>query len=271
MSVELIIIDLDGTLLRSDLTVGERTIEAIDKAQKRGIAVSFATGRMVSASAKYIEMLNLKLPIIALNGALVKSVDGAKPMFHKPIPENIFAKILPELAESKASTTIVLGDNSFGWNIDENIRSKLSSWIVGIKDIEPEQSPAKPTIAMVAGDEKPVRETYEKIAELGIDGIQFFLFPSIRYYPMWYMEIRSAGVDKGVGVEALQESLGIAPENTLVIGDYINDLPMFYKAGFRAAVSNAHQDIIDIADYVSPLSCDQDGVGEIIEKLVLEK
>ncbi|MCD6595123.1 Cof-type HAD-IIB family hydrolase [bacterium] len=271
MSVELIIIDLDGTLLRSDSTVGKRTIDAIGKAKGQSVAVSFATGRMVSASKKYAKMLNINLPMVALNGTLVKGIDGAKPIFHRPIAESIFKKLLPELARSEATITIVLGDSSFGWNIDENIRSKLSSWIVGIQDIEPEQSPAEPTIAMVAGDEKPVRQTYEKIVKLGIDDIHFFLFPSIRYYPMWYMEIRSSGTDKGAGVEALQKYLGIAPENTLVIGDYVNDLPMFEKASVCATVSNAHQNIIDIADYVSPLSCDQDGVGEIIEKFVLEK
>ncbi|HDG67962.1 MAG TPA: Cof-type HAD-IIB family hydrolase, partial [candidate division Zixibacteria bacterium] len=41
------------------------------------------------------------------------------------------------------------------------------------------------------------------------------------------------------------------------------------EAGIRAAVANAHQDIIDMSDYVSPYSCDQDGVADIIEKVIL--
>ncbi len=270
MGVELIVIDLDGTLIRSDLSVGERTISAIANAQKKGIRTTFATGRMVSASAKYAELLSVELPLIALNGAIVQRHNDGAPIFHRKIPQNIFKKFLPIIEKSTGAVTIVFGDEAFGWNIDDLTRERLSSWIVDIEEISPNEVGSEPTIAMVAGDEKPVRATAEKIMALEIEDIQFFLFPSIRYYPMWYFEIRAAGVDKGLGVKALREKLGLARENVLVIGDYVNDLPMFAEAGISAAVGNAHQEVLDAADYVSPLSCDQDAVGEIIENIVLK-
>ena len=270
--MELVVIDIDGTLIRSDLTIGERTLDAIAEVKRRGIAITFATGRMISAARRYIEQVGVRLPIIALNGALVGKHRDGDAVLHTPIIEEHFAKMLPMLAQSEAATTIVQGDVAFGWNIDDFLRERLSSWIVNICEISPHDSPPQPTIAMVAGKEIPVKNTAEQLRTISIDKeIQLFLFPSIRYYPMWYLELRAAGVDKGTGLAALRNSLGIDKQDVLVIGDYLNDLPMFEEAGMRTAVSNAHADVVAAADYVSPLSCDRDGVGEILEKMVIAR
>jgi len=269
MDIELVVIDLDGTLVKSDLSVGERTIAAVERARKIGVEITFATGRMVSASKKYAEILSINLPMIALNGAIVQQHNNGSPIFHRKIEENIFLKILPIIKDSSGAVTIVFGDDAFGWNIDDFTKKRLSSWIVDIKEISPREISAEPTIVMVAGEEKSVRETAEKIFALEIANLEAFLFPSIRYYPMWYMEIRAGGVDKGLGVRALRENLGLKKEKILVIGDYLNDLPMFAESGISAAVSNAHEDVINAADYVSPLSCDQDAVADILENVVL--
>ena len=270
MAIELAVIDLDGTLIRSDLSVGERTLAALREAKNRGVKITIATGRMIAASFDYAEQIGVQVPMIALNGALVQSHNNGNPLAHCPILKKSFAQILPVIADTKAAATVVLGDESFGWNIDDFTRKRLAAWIVNIKDIAPEDSPCEPTIVMVAGYEEPVRETTERLKALDVADVQFFLFPSMRYYPMWYLEIRGAGIDKGSGVKMLREKLGIPKERILVIGDYLNDLPMFAEAGIKAVVANAHIDAIEAADYVSPLSNDRDGVGEIVEKFILE-
>ena len=269
MGIKLIVIDLDGTLLRSDLSVGERTLSAIRRAMEMGVKVTFATGRMVSASRRYAQLVGINAPMIALNGAIVKDCLNADVLYHRRIDDGSFRRILPVLAESRAASTVVCEDRAFGWNIDEDMRRKLSSWIVNIEEVSFDGVPQSPTIALIAGDENAVRRTADRIRGMKLKGVQVFLFPSIRYYPMWYFELRAFGVDKGTGLRALVDSLGLRRENVLVIGDYVNDLPMFQEAGVRAAVANSHEDVIKNADYVSPLSNDLDGVGEIIEEIVL--
>lgn len=270
MQIELIVIDLDGTLLHSDLSIGKRTLSAIRGAQNKGIKITFATGRMVSASAKYADIAEIAMPIVALNGAIVAGHRNGKIIFHKQIDCQYFEKILPIIAETKAVATVVFGDRAFGWNFYGDMRERLSSWIVAINDIKPHDSPKNPTIVLVAGDEKDVRQTAENILRAKINGIQLFLFPSIRYYPMWYFEIRAAGVNKGAGLQALRNALKIPKRNILAIGDYVNDLSMFAESGISATVANAHQEVLNAADYVSPLSNDLDGVGEIIEKFAIK-
>ena len=82
------------------------------------------------------------------------------------------------------------------------------------------------------------------------DDIEKNIYPSLRKFDgnrlrvqvtayVW-IDVYAAGLSKGVGVKALQESLGITPEETVVFGDYLNDIPMAEHAGASYAVSNAH-------------------------------
>jgi len=83
--------------------------------------------------------------------------------------------------------------------------------------------------------------------------------------------LRRIGVNKGTGLKALRKYLGIEKSETLAIGDFINDVPMFMEAGIRATVANAHENVLKIADYVSKYSCDNDAVADIIENLILRR
>ena len=269
--IKLVVIDLDGTLIGSDLSLGTRTIKSIEAVKKAGVNVTFATGRMVSATRIYAHELGIDLPIVGLNGALVKPLSNNECVFHAPLSSESFLKALDILATTNATTLIVDRDEAFGWNLTAKMQKILSSWICDIKEIDPTDSPTTPTIALVSGDEKPVKETAERIQKLNLPDVQVFLFPSIRYYPMWYFELRRIGVNKGTGLKALRKYLGIEKSETLAIGDFINDVPMFMEAGIRATVANAHENVLKIADYVSKYSCDNDAVADIIENLILRR
>jgi hydroxymethylpyrimidine pyrophosphatase-like HAD family hydrolase len=224
---------------------------------------------MIAASKSYAGELGIDLPLIAINGALVHCHSTDKRIFHYPIAQSDYDAMENILINTDASVSIVLGDKAFGWNLTDFIRARLSSWIVDIQEIPHDRAPKNPTMVMVSGDEEPVRATYNLLKTISFGSIQYFMFPSIRYYPMWYLEIRSTNADKGLALSALSSLLNIDKNNVLVIGDYLNDLPMFDFAGVKATISNAHHDVSSISDYVSPFSCDNDGVADIIEKLVL--
>ena len=72
---KMICIDIDGTLIQSDLTLAMETVEAVRKAKERGILVVLATGRMHRSAAIYAQKLGIADPIISSNGALVKDPD----------------------------------------------------------------------------------------------------------------------------------------------------------------------------------------------------
>ena len=74
MSIKLFATDLDGTLLNKNGEISPANKQAIKEMAKEGIIPTIATGRMYEASRRFAEQLELDVPIITYNGALIKSV-----------------------------------------------------------------------------------------------------------------------------------------------------------------------------------------------------
>ncbi len=91
----------------------------------------------------------------------------------------------------------------------------------------------------------------------------------VSYSSKRYLEFNPLGVNKGSGLVKMAEILNIPIEETLAIGDNINDLAMLQAAGTSACVANALDEIKAVCDYTSKASCWEGGVAEIIETLVL--
>jgi len=84
-----------------------------------------------------------------------------------------------------------------------------------------------------------------------------------------YMEFNARGVNKGVGLMALAERLGVAPHEVMAIGDSLNDRPMIEAAGLGVGVANVADDTRSACDYVCEADNDAGAVGEAIERFVL--
>ena len=76
MRYKLIILDLDHTLLREDLSLSEANISTIRRAQKAGVAVTLATGRRLPSALPFARQLGLTLPVITCQGAMLSTLDG---------------------------------------------------------------------------------------------------------------------------------------------------------------------------------------------------
>ena len=85
--------DLDGTLLNKNGEISPANKQAIKEMAKEGIIPTIATGRMYEASRRFAEQLELDVPIITYNGALIKSVSG-KVYFEGFLPPKIVSEIL---------------------------------------------------------------------------------------------------------------------------------------------------------------------------------
>ncbi|MDG7042371.1 MAG: HAD hydrolase family protein [Nitrososphaerota archaeon] len=66
----------------------------------------------------------------------------------------------------------------------------------------------------------------------------------------------------------MQEKLGIKKEETIGVGDFPNDLPLFKVSGLKVAMGNAVPDLKAIADYIAP-TYEEDGVAEVLRKFIL--
>ena len=91
---------------------------------------------------------------------------------------------------------------------------------------------------------------------------------SVSYSSNRYLELNAIGVDKGLGLRELAAHLGIAIEDTMAIGDNLNDYAMLKDAGVAVAVANAVAEIQAISDYVTKANCNEDAVAEAIQKFI---
>ena len=82
-----------------------------------------------------------------------------------------------------------------------------------------------------------------------------------------WVDIMDVNTDKRRGVLALQQQLGITPAQTMVFGDYLNDLQMLSAGQWSFAMANAYPDVVDQARFIAPANTDQ-GVLRVIEAML---
>ena len=100
MSIKLIALDLDGTLLNSDKLISARTLAAIKAAQNKGVKVTIATGRMFSSAEFFGQEIQANAPLICCNGGLVQEMGKAEPLMVRYLASEAVKKILSTCHEN---------------------------------------------------------------------------------------------------------------------------------------------------------------------------
>jgi len=264
----LIAIDVDGTLIDSRTRINPEVAASVKVAIEDGAMVALATGRMISAAKQYIDELGIDKPVVALNGSFVGwPGEEREPIYSEPISKESAQKLIELSWDAGVTLISVCCERAFARNITEITSPALASWIVNISPFEKFNSynGGMPSAILVAGGKDEVTSLHDMIKSLKLSDIDKYFFPSIRYFPMHYLEIRAKGTNKGRGLEMLAKHLGVTHDEILAIGDYLNDLPMAKVANIFAVPSNAHPEALAIADYISPLTNDEGAVAEILD------
>ena len=265
---KLIALDMDGTLLRKDKTISDRTKRAIKSAREKGVTVVLATGRPIEGVTRYLEELDMFTDndyVLSYNGGLVlktrsKEVISKIALTGKDLHElyklsrelntNIHAfsetkgLITPEITKY---TELEANINGININVDDYSEIENDHSIIKIMMID-----EKEAIDRVM--EQLPKEIYDK-------------YTVVRSAPH-FLEFLDKRVNKGVGVEMLADHMGITLEQVITMGDAGNDLHMIECAGMGIAMGNASEEIKKEANYITDTN-DEDGVAKAIEKFVL--
>lgn len=261
----MITIDLDGTLLRSDGSVSDRTVRTLQAARDKGVVVAIATGRMYQTARPYGERLGLgDSPLLLFAGGLIETLESKKILFQQVIPRE-WAQELADLALRR------------GWQlqtyIDDVLRAaRDDEWIRDYERITHSK-------ACICGDDfYHVQGDCNKLLSRGghddlvaRKALIEKTFPgrfNVLFSAPTFLEIMPQGVDKGEGIRRLGELYGIGTDEIMALGDSQNDLDMLKAAGFPVAMANATEEVKAAAAYVTA-SNDDDGVAAAVEKFVL--
>ncbi len=261
--VQMVAIDLDGTLLRTDNRIGPATVTAIKQAGERGIQIILASARPPRTTIKFYKQLGLKNLQINHNGALIFDPQNQNIFHHQALKYDLAAQVLHLIKKTAPNLKIgvevvdALYTNRPGDYPDSSRVNGIRS--PGSLDDIQNQSVTK---IFMTGKTTILSELQATLTGHLAGQIEF----AISHLRL--LQVVAAGVDKAPALARVAKHYGISQQGVAAIGDAPNDLGMMHWAGLAIAVNNAWQDVRKAANFVVP-SNDEDGVAQALAKYVL--
>ncbi|MBM7690610.1 Cof subfamily protein (haloacid dehalogenase superfamily) [Peribacillus deserti] len=283
--VKSIAIDMDGTLVNKKQSVSKENKEAIEKAISQGIEVIIATGRSFEEARYALDEVDIKTPIIGINGAVVIDTEG------KVVEANTMSY------ESVTQAAHILNKHDLYYEIysDQGTYTQdKDKSIALLVDIFLTSNPGADPLVVTEEARKRFEVSQIKI----VDSYQrLFEKPEIQYYKFLVfsvdfkklgeaaselkklgtlavtssgrdnLEINALDAQKGVALEKYLTKRGISMSDAMAIGDNYNDVSMFERVGRAVAMGNAPADIQRICHFVTDTN-NENGVAKAILKVL---
>ncbi len=258
--IRLIATDLDGTLLRSDGTVSERTRRAIAHAREAGIAVVLVTARSPRTLRPLAQQIGVTGLAICLNGAVVYDLSTEAIVAHTPLSSAVAQRLVSALRAT-------VPDVCFA--VERGVQAGHDPRYAALRPIvDDHPSLIADALTLCAEDVTKLlvhhpamplpdllRTTREIAGEAAV----------VTHSSILFVEVSAAGVTKATALERLCAHLGVDAAAVVACGDMPNDLPMLHWAGHSVAVANAHPDVLAAVAEVT-LFNDEDGVARVLER-----
>jgi HAD superfamily hydrolase (TIGR01484 family) len=266
--VKLLATDLDGTLLRSDLTISDRTVRALRSASAGGMLVALVTGRPLRWLQLVYDQLGAPFPAVCANGALVYDPVADEALHVNPLLPEVLGEVCQRLraAVPTARFAVEIEDGrALRYELDYPL-----NWDGDDPMVQPVASLAELTsVAAVKLLVRAGRRDPDEFTSL-VTGCLGGLAEATHSSSSGLVEISAAGVTKAVGLAWLCERHGVPAEEVVAFGDMPNDLPMLEWAGHAVAVANAHPAVLAAADEVTAGN-DEDGVAVYLDRLAADR
>ncbi|WP_428837679.1 Cof-type HAD-IIB family hydrolase [Streptomyces olivaceiscleroticus] len=264
----LIATDLDGTLLRDDKTVSERTIAALAAAEEAGIEVFFVTGR----PARWMDVVSDHVHghglAICANGAAVVDLHRGRRIVEVRALERHAAVAVVEALRAVAPDTSFAVERTGGIHYEPQyppFHLDPGALIAPVEKLlgEEFEKAGEPVLKVLAHHSELDPDAFLALAREAAGHLASFT----RSSPTALLEISGAGVSKAGTLARCCAERGIAPDEVVAFGDMPNDLEMLAWAGTSYAMANAHPDVLAATAHRTAGN-NEDGVAAIIERLI---
>ena len=271
MSIKLIAIDVDGTLLNSRKELTAATVEAIQAAEAQGIRVCICSGRPISDCREYIDRLPSMRYIVTCTGAQVIDLQTGADIFRNALTAEelrmLYAIIcrydtFPEIFDDAGGVHNRVSDLTKEVVRDEAMLALLLRMHIAEEDLDA-------YVANYTGLTNKIHMFFKDLTHKPKLREELEALPyEVMESDFDDLEIMPRGVDKAVGLAKLAEHLGLKAEEVLALGDGGNDAAMLRWAGLGVAMKNASAEAKAAADRVSDHTNDEDGAAHVIWTLL---
>ncbi|NML54045.1 Cof-type HAD-IIB family hydrolase [Streptomyces sp. R302] len=269
-AARLVATDLDGTLLRDDKSVSERTVAALAAAERAGIEVFFVTGR----PARWMDVVSAHvhghgLAICANGAAVVDLHAGGVFQQVRPLPRSAALDVVRALRAAAPGTSFAV-EMTTGIHYEPLYPPFFldpGATVATAEKLLYEEAPdaAAPVLKLLAQHPELDPDVFLATAREAAGHLASFT----RSSPTALIEISALGVSKASTLALCCEQRGISPDEVVAFGDMPNDIEMLSWAGRSYAMGNAHPDVVAAASGRT-VGNNDDGVAVVIEQLVAE-
>ena len=263
--IRLVALDLDGTLVGSNLTVSPRVRESIARARERGTEITIVTGRMFAATRPFAQTLGITGPLVCYQGAAIFEASSGAVLRETPVHQDVTRQVLAWAEEHHVHAQCYSGDKLYVQQIN-----RFSKRYTDLAKVEPtvvaslrETFAAQASIKIVLVDDPGPSEQHLAALKTLL-GERAYLTRS----HVDFVEVLSPDVNKGEALAFVAQRYGATLAETLAIGDAWNDVPLITAAGIGVAMGSGPPELFAKADAVVG-DVAHDGVAEAIERYVL--
>jgi hypothetical protein len=274
LTIRLLALDIDGTILDSHGALPEANRDAIAQAIEAGVEVALATGRRYDFARAIFERLPSPLTLILSNGAIVKTRDG-ETLIRDLLPRDVARGVLARVPQHRGSAAVVFDRPREGQVVFEAIdwqHPRHERFFASNRPFLQEVSPLEacltedPIQVMFSGGCVEMRQLFDELQQEVADFSVALTQYEHRDFSL--VDVVRAGCSKGAALRAWSERQGFRREEVMAMGDNLNDLQMLEFAGTPVLMGNALAELKARGWAVTDTN-DQAGVARAIETYIL--
>ncbi|MCS4485355.1 Cof-type HAD-IIB family hydrolase [Staphylococcus americanisciuri] len=266
MKPDLIIFDMDDTLLTSQNRVSQKTKDYLLKVQQLGYKLTLASGRPTEgmmAVAKELKLDQYGSYIMSYNGGQIIDVANQSIIAKQSVSKENFDRIV-DFCRQHNMLVLTYYEGRIvceGTHHYMGVESELTGMpMIQVDDIKAYVQTDVPKV-MAVDDEDKIASMYASEAQQFTDEL------AITISKPFFLEFMCKGVSKGTAIRRLAEQRGMSVKNMIAFGDSANDFDMIETVGTGIAMGNAREDLKEKADLVTK-SHDEEGIPFILTQLL---
>jgi len=247
----LLAVDLDGTLLDPRGQPHEHDVRALRAAIAAGVRVSVITGRLYSGTRPISERIGLRTALGCADGSHIVDARDHATLLHLGMRGTQVAILRGALARAGVTTFVFAADAIGHDPSGSRYVGYVSTWSSDVR-VAPDvfthdlwDSSEGVTAAVALGTRERIAQVHAEIARDLPKSAFVAVFPVRRgpHAETWAMIVRAGGGTKGTALRWIAEREGIALADTVCVGDWLNDIPMFEIAGRSFAMGQAPHEV----------------------------
>lgn len=263
MKYQMIVSDVDGTLVDDKKRISPRTVELIKRYQQMGGFFTLATGRTEISVRPYLDKLGIRGPVILYNGSRIVNVYDNTMVYDSSLDYDFAKLTLEVLKDFNYRVVLLINNTNYVSEMTPEIEEYASNNRIRC-EIVPDLAaflPGRPTKFLLIGDKAMTPAFIRCLSEVSGKTVNY-----VQSEPT-YLEILPDGASKGEALKKLASVRNIPLERVAAVGDQLNDISMAKAAGLGVAMRNSNPDMLRQADYVT-LSNEKEGVADLIDKII---